>query len=170
MSNHTRNRKQTLSPITIIVIAACIIIALYVAGALAYRYSPGFREWAADTGLIPPRPLTDGQWTWQSSEFPNGSTIGAPGGGAFTLVFEEGGHFTSTTDCNSAFGTYSVFGERLNIDLVATTRMACAPDSLEAEYVKQLSRASSFLIIGNELHVTLADDSGSMLFMKTVLP
>ena len=161
--SHRGSRRQ---PETAVLIIAAIVILAGVAVWLAYRSSPAVRDWVSETGLISSVSLPGTQWSWERSDFANGSSIQGPGGEAFVLSFDDDGYFTSTTDCNSAFGTFSAIGERLTIGPAASTKMWCGPDSLETEYLQQLERAASFSVVGSELRIELANDSGRMIFLR----
>ncbi|MDB5255280.1 MAG: hypothetical protein JWL92_656 [Candidatus Nomurabacteria bacterium] len=117
-----------------------------------------------------------GGWVWQKTIFITGTTNPTTGSGAavvpaagkFVATFGTDLNFSSTTDCNSLKGKYIVDNEVLSLGPVAATKMGCAAGSLESEYTKELTRVLSYTINGNELHLNLARDTGTMIFTRYV--
>lgn len=115
-----------------------------------------------------------GQWQWESTIFSSTNpTTGSsnpvtPAAGKFVATFRADKTFSSTTDCNSLMGRYVVDQEILSIGPIASTKMACAGTTLESEYAKQLGRATSHTISGNELRINLLKDTGMMIFTRSV--
>ncbi|MEK7552070.1 MAG: META domain-containing protein [Patescibacteria group bacterium] len=109
-------------------------------------------------------------WEWQNTALANGTKIEAPGNDKFKINLGEDNTFTGTADCNTIQGGYALSGGTINIDSIATTKMACATGSLEAEFSQGLSQADSFEIVDDELRITLADNSGIMVFARKYRP
>ncbi len=117
-----------------------------------------------------------GEWGWQKTAFVIGTTnpttgssaTVVPAAGKFVATFGTDMNFSSTTDCNSLKGKYIVDNEILSLGPVASTKMACDTNSLETEYTKELGRATSFTIVGNELRINLIKDTGTMIFIRRV--
>lgn len=115
-----------------------------------------------------PNPILGTKWKWQRTEFLNGTKTAPQDSGKFIIAFGEDKRMTSTTDCNNIFSPFVVDNEILSIGPIASTKMACAPGSLETEYTQELLRAVSHVIAGDELRVILVKDSGTMVFTKHV--
>lgn len=128
------------------------------------------------TKPVTKNPIVGTEWSWNKTIFITGTTnpttgTGAavvPTAGAFVATFGTDMSFSSTTDCNSLKGKYIVDDEVLSIGPVAATEKACTGGTLESEYTKELSRVTSYTISGNELHVNLIKDTGTMIFTKRV--
>jgi heat shock protein HslJ len=149
------------------IIVGVLVVAL-IAGAFYFVWqSPVAMSWVNDFfGAGEEKTLFDTTWSWKRTEFPNGTVIEGPGGDLFLLSFGLDGRVTSTTDCNSVFGEYSVRGIGMSIGELASTKIACSPTSLEWEYSRELSRTDSFDISGRELRLQLEDNTGVMLFSQ----
>jgi len=116
--------------------------------------------------------LVGPKWTWLHTE--PGAVAGdkkiiAPAG-EFVLSLDTAKRFTSTTDCNSLSGGYLVNGEVLRIGPIAATKKACMGETLESVYVRDLGLVTSYKIVGSELRLILAKDTGIMVFSSTGVP
>jgi heat shock protein HslJ len=110
-------------------------------------------------------PILGTQWVWIKTTFLSGPATTAPAG-KFMLKFNDDLTLSSTTDCNGISGKFIVDDEVLSVGPLASTLMACTSPTLEGEYSKELSRTTSYVIVGNELHINLARDTGTMIFTK----
>ncbi len=105
------------------------------------------------------------EWTWLYTRLGTGAMVNAPAGGKFVLKFGGEGEMTSTTDCNHLGGKYARNGEVLSFGSFFSTLMYCE-GSLEQQYSSQLQLTNSFSIRGNELHLNLNRDFGTMVFAR----
>ena len=95
----------------------------------------------------------------------NDGTVTTPAqADAFQLQLGEDGSASTTTDCNTFRGTYTVDGNQIKIDLPISTRMACPDGSQEAAYIKSLTSVQSYLMSDGNLVLELPFDSGGMMF------
>jgi heat shock protein HslJ len=79
-----------------------------------------------------------------------------------TAVFGTDGSVSGNATCNTFNGTYTIDGHRITVGPLATTRMACATDELnaqEAAYLAALQGAAIYQIRGTSLE--LRDASGA---------
>lgn len=103
-------------------------------------------------------------WVWQHTIMHDQTQLDAEAS-AFVLVFDPNLTYTSTTDCNSLHGTYSIDGEVLSLQSPTMTKMFCA-ESQETEYIAQLALVNSYSIEGNTLRLNLNRDYGTMIFNR----
>jgi len=106
-------------------------------------------------------------WSWQMTQMSDGAVIVPDGRDRYTLEFRPGGTVSVRADCNRGSATYVRSGSTLGIGPVALTRMACAADTRDAEFLKGLGAVSGHLIRGNDLVLTFKVDSGSMQFTSS---
>ena len=75
-------------------------------------------------------------WAWVQTQM-NDDTVTTPAqADAFQLTLGEDGSASTTTDCNTFNGTYTVEGNQITIDLPISARMACPDGSQEADYIR----------------------------------
>jgi lactoylglutathione lyase len=84
------------------------------------------------------------------------------GGSGQTLLL-GGGRATGSAGCNRFVGGYTLAGERISFERLATTRMACEPEVMRAEsdYLAALGRVERVSIENGEL--ALAEREGAEL-------
>ncbi len=108
--------------------------------------------------------LKNKTWLWESSVDARGVEAEPANPDDFELTFGAGGTLTSTTDCNSLGGSYSVNGEVLSIGSLVATEKFCSEESLEQAYARLLGLVGSHIIEGNTLTLILLKDAGTMTF------
>ena len=69
-------------------------------------------------------------------------------------------------DCNRGTGSYQIGEGTIAFGPIAMTRMACPPGSLDARYLRDLQRATSFFVEGGNLFLELPADSGTLRFRR----
>lgn len=109
-----------------------------------------------------------GSWAWYRTMYQNGSIAQVPIG-TFVLTFGADGSVTSTTDCNQLSGSYVVNGEVLSFKPFAMTKKYCE-GSKDTVYAKDLSLATSYTIVGDELRIIMNRDAGVMVFTRAAVP
>jgi heat shock protein HslJ len=114
---------------------------------------------ATDTSLV------GTSWTWLYTELEGGDRITAPSGDRFVLGFESDGRMSSITDCNTVSGSYVVDGDQISFAQMSMTKMFCQ-NSMESDYIDQLSSVASYVIEGSLLEMSLKEDGGVMVFIK----
>jgi heat shock protein HslJ len=103
-------------------------------------------------------------WIWTSALYNDERTVKPNKAGVFTLTFSKAGTFSATTDCNKAFGTYTVDKDLITFGPIASTKMYCE-GSQETEFFKLLENASSFHFTSRgSLILDLKFDSGTVTF------
>ncbi|CAN5613291.1 hypothetical protein BH10CHL1_BH10CHL1_25850 [soil metagenome] len=108
----------------------------------------------ATTGL--PVEILGVVWQWQNSAVADPSK--------YTVQFTPEGRLLVQADCNRGSGAYRLVGQRLLIESVATTLMACLPDSLDHTFLEQLSSADGYQLEGDNLVLTLQVAPGITTF------
>ena len=110
--------------------------------------------------------LKGGEWRWQETLFNDDSRVTPPQTGRFTLTFGADGALRVQADCNAAGGTYTTQENRLTLEVTHATMAACPPDSLDTEFLRQLSEVNSYLFKGGRLVLELRYDTGTMIFSR----
>jgi heat shock protein HslJ/uncharacterized protein YraI len=80
----------------------------------------------------------------------------------YTLVFQPDGGLQVLADCNSGFGSYTVEGEAMNIEIGVLTSAVCGPESVSSLFLDLLERVGSYELSQEELVLNLADVAGTM--------
>ena len=120
----------------------------------------GRRIYPSDIALI-----LNKTWQWESTTTPvERVTVSDPG--RYTIRLAEGGALQARLDCNRGRGYYRISPGKLSFGPLASTRMACAEDSLVGVFVRDLRRVVSFFIEGGWLYLELPYDSGTMKFRQ----
>jgi heat shock protein HslJ/uncharacterized protein YraI len=109
--------------------------------------------------------LTGVLWGWNElTETQPASQSIIPDPENYTLVFQPDGGLQVLADCNSGFGTYTVDGDNMSIEINVLTRAICGPDSLSSLFLETLGRVGSNELSQNELVLNLTDPAGMMRF------
>ncbi|HWB56477.1 MAG TPA: META domain-containing protein [Gaiellaceae bacterium] len=84
-------------------------------------------------------------------------------GGRGETLRLDAGHLSGFSGCNRYVGGYTLDGDRLTVGPIATTRMACAPEAMEAEdaFLAALG-ATAGLVVSDEA-LALLDEGGREL-------
>ena len=106
-------------------------------------------------------------WTWLGTQTGEGGGVVPEGRERYTLEFRPGGTVNVRADCNRGSGPYTRNGSALGIGPIALTRMACPPDSRDADFVKGLAAVSAHSLVGSDLVLTLKSNAGSMRFTSS---
>lgn len=110
-----------------------------------------------------PEPELIGEWEWVSFQGMDDSSleIGVPS--RYTLEIRSDG-VSVLADCNRGTGSYELDGSSLTFTPLATTEMACPPESHEAAYLSHLSYVRSWVVEDGDLYLSLFADGGIMRF------
>jgi heat shock protein HslJ len=103
-----------------------------------------------------------GVWSLQSFDLSGGQSVVVSDPAGYTLELAADGSTHVRADCNVCNGGYDLSGRALHIGLLACTRAACPPDSLDGDYLRALSSASSLEKSGDVLRI--AYDGGVLRF------
>jgi heat shock protein HslJ/uncharacterized protein YraI len=82
----------------------------------------------------------------------------------YTLVFQPDGGLQVLADCNSGFGSYTVDGSNMSIELGVLTTAVCGPESVSSLFLDTMIRTGSFELTQAELVLSLVDPAGTMRF------
>jgi heat shock protein HslJ len=108
---------------------------------VAFAYDEGelVLTLADDAGVLRFAPsLTGVVWQWQGFQSGDGTEIVPDDPSRYSVEFFADGTLAAQVDCNSGSGSYTVDGDQIDIAPMATTRMACPEDSLDAEFARYL--------------------------------
>jgi|GEM_PF-956237 len=119
---------------------------------------------AADTGRTRAVDAVVGKtWQWIRTVTPV-ETFEAADPSRYTLALDPGGRAAVRFDCNRGGGDYEIAEGKLEFGALASTRMACPPDSQDAIYAKELSMIRSFFVEDGRLYLEMPMDGGTMHF------
>jgi heat shock protein HslJ len=102
-------------------------------------------------------------WVWRYTESTDGKQLQAPVGDKFVLTLKKDKTLSSTTDCNSLHGSYTISKDILIFSSLLSTLMFCE-NSQESDYVGKLAETMAYEIKGNYLHLILAKNGGTLVF------
>ena len=106
-------------------------------------------------------------WSWLGTRTSGGGGVVPEGRERYTLEFRPGGTVSVRADCNRGSAAYTRNGNALGIGPITLTRMACPPDSRDADFVKGLAAVSGHSMLGSDLVLTLKADGGTMRFTSS---
>jgi heat shock protein HslJ len=112
-----------------------------------------------------PDAATSRVWEWERTVAPS-ATLESPAPQRYTLELSPNGRLLVRADCNRGTGPYRIGEGTIALGPIATTRMACPPGSLDGPYLRDLQRASGFLVEGEHLFLELPEGSGTMRFKR----
>ena len=124
---------------------------------------------AAASSSIQPVRSTDPQkilgttWQWESTITPV-EKITVPAPERYTIFLQADGKAQMRFDCNRGGGGFNISPGKLSFGPLMSTRMACAPDSLDSAFIRDLQRVASFFVDNGTLYLELPYDSGTMKF------
>lgn len=98
-----------------------------------------------------------GSWSLTAFDRAGGQTVLVPAPERYLLDLGNELDAHVRADCNFCNGSYQVSGSTLDMGLLACTLAACAPGSLDGEYLRALGSASSFTVKGQELAIEYPD-------------
>jgi heat shock protein HslJ len=121
-------------------------------------------EAATDSTL--PSNILNVTWQWVSFTSPvEQITVDAPE--RYTIRFGRDGRAAVRADCNRGSSGYSVSADRrIALGPIVLTRMMCPPGSLDARFVKEFGRATSYFLEEGYLFLELPVDSGTLRFRR----
>ena len=104
-------------------------------------------------------------WQWISTISPvEKITVTTPD--RYTILLHPDGKIQALSDCNRGGGNYEFTKGKLSFGPMMSTRMACPPDTLDAQFMRDLQRVNSFFLEGGQLYLELPLDSGTMRFKQ----
>ena len=109
--------------------------------------------------------LTGVTWGWtELTETEPASQSIIPNPESYTLVFQPDGGLQVLADCNSGFGTFTIDGDNMNIEIGVFTTAVCGPESLSSLYLDTLVRTGTYELTQAELVLNQVDPAGMMRF------
>lgn len=108
------------------------------------------------TGSSLPTEMTGVIWQWQQE--------GVADPSRYTLEFMADGSVAVQADCNRGRGTYQIVGQAFFIEVLALTRAACGPDSLEQVFLEQVNSTDTYRLEDGTLVFTLRVAPGMTTF------
>ena len=141
----------------------CLVLAtLYGCGAapdgVPQEVQPTASERTSD-----PAAVIDKRWQWLGTTTPI-ETITAAEPDRYTIRLGADGRAEVRFDCNTGGGEYRIDTGSLQFGPLMSTRMACPPDSQDAEFSRQLEAVRIFFVEDGILYLDLFADSGTMRF------
>jgi heat shock protein HslJ len=121
------------------------------------------KETAAGEFLRAPEAITGVTWEWISTTTPVEQTV-VPDPARYTILLQPDGQLRARFDCNRGGGKYEIEEGRLSFGPLISTRVACPEDSLDAPFMMDLQRVSSFFVRDGELYLEMPMDSGTLRF------
>lgn len=82
----------------------------------------------------------------------------------YTLQLKPDGTIQVRGDCNVSGGSFTLNNNKLALTITHSTMAACPDSSLEAPFMRDLSRTSGFILKNGRLFLDLKLDSGTMEF------
>jgi heat shock protein HslJ len=110
-----------------------------------------------------PGAITGITWEWVSTTTPVEQTV-VPEPGRYAILLQTDGQLQARFDCNRGGGKYEIGEGRLSFGPLTSTRMACPEDSLDAPFMRDLERVTSFFVRDGELYLEMPMDSGTLRF------
>ncbi len=107
--------------------------------------------------------LTNTTWQWISTTTPV-EEISVDNPSQYTILFNEDGSANIQADCNSVGASYTTDGQNINMTLGPSTLAACAPESLDQQYLSGLENAAAYFFEEGDLFIDMIADGGTMRF------
>ncbi|CAG0936041.1 hypothetical protein TFLX_04902 [Thermoflexales bacterium] len=107
---------------------------------------------------LPGTELGGKAWQWVNTTYNDGRMFSPANPAAYTIAFSlVDGQVRITADCTTAQGDFMTANQELGFMLGGMPPATCAPDSLSAEFLKELSEATAYQTQGEMLTFTLSD-------------
>jgi len=113
--------------------------------------------------------LIDVSWIWDGSRYNNDTKVRAADDRQYTLIFQADASLKIMADCNRVFAQYNSGGKSLTIILGPSTRMACALDSQDQVFLRDLAGVAGWFLRKGDLYLDMKADAGTMRFYKGVM-
>ncbi|MCC6315437.1 MAG: META domain-containing protein [Thermomicrobiales bacterium] len=109
-------------------------------------------------------------WRLQRIELPDGASRAPKDPAHYTVQFLPDGELAVLADCNRGRGSWVMDGAVLTLGPIATTRIACGPDSLDQEFLSRLQRANGWSYRDDgDLILTSSADAAVLVFAPELL-
>jgi heat shock protein HslJ len=114
--------------------------------------------------------LTDVPWEWVSTTDPAQGTVAVNDPSRYVILFNEDGSAAIQADCNNVGASYTTEGSNISIVPGPSTMAACPSDTLDSQFLTQLTNAAIYFIEGGNLYLDMPADSGTMRFVPQGTP
>lgn len=119
--------------------------------------------WASETRSRNAQAILNKTWQWEATITPV-EEIRAGDPERYTILLGDAGRLQARFDCNRGGGAYRISDGKLAFGPLASTFMACPPDSLATAFMRDLQRVVAFFVQNGKLYLELPMDSGTMRF------
>jgi heat shock protein HslJ len=109
-------------------------------------------------------------WQLQTVRYNNDETLVIEEPERYTIEFLPEGAANIQADCNRAGASYIQNDSSLTIEIERITRVACPPDSVDDEFLRDLENAAIYFIRDGKLYIDLMADGGTMEFAPASAP
>ena len=109
-----------------------------------------------------PATITGFAWRLVAIEWADGHTTRPADPALYLFELGPNGHVDGKADCNRMMGTYTIDAQTLRFGPLATPRMACPPGSVDADWLRALAAADSWLVRDGHLHITMTGKAGTI--------
>ena len=103
-------------------------------------------------------------WQWEATVTPV-KRITVPSPERYTIFLKDDGKLQANFDCNKGRGDYQISEGKLSFSPLISTRMACPEGTMDAVFMRDLQRVTSFFSEDGVLYLGLSYDSGTMKFL-----
>lgn len=108
--------------------------------------------------------LAGSSWQLTGITSLNGTSLKPAAGEEYTIAFDREGRFNGQADCNRFGGEYTVQpGNGLTLERALSTMAACAPPSLDNEFMSVLNAVTAFDMTTQRLRLTTSS-AGALEF------
>jgi heat shock protein HslJ len=114
--------------------------------------------------------LTNVPWEWVSTTDPAQGTVAVNEPSRYVILFDDDGSAAIRADCNNVGASYTTDGSSISIVTGPSTMAACPPDSLDSQFLTQLTNAAIYFIEVGNLYLDQTADGGTMRFVPQGTP
>lgn len=107
-----------------------------------------------------------GTWAWQST-IARTASYKAAEPARYQVAFQSDGYALVHADCNRGRANFQLKGVSLTFGPIGLSKMGCAADSQDRQFLADLSAAQSVAVDADHLQINLADDRGVMHLVRT---
>ncbi|MEM7065128.1 MAG: YbaY family lipoprotein [Cyanobacteria bacterium P01_B01_bin.77] len=108
--------------------------------------------------------LTSATWQLEQIRYRDGVQLVPASPSNYTVEFTANGRLAIRADCNQVSGSYAQNGSGLTIELGYTTQAACAPESIDQDYLQALRYANSYFFENGKLFIDTELDISTIHF------
>ncbi len=122
-----------------------------------------------DDDLIAEEIIDDDGWKWIGVvENKNNAFVqtAVPDAEKYFVIFNADKTYFIKADCNTGNGKYTLEGDKLSLSAPALTKVACGPDSMDAQYLSMLNNVTSVTMDGEILVLNVGSNGDKMLFAQ----